>query len=314
MQPTMQQLDIFADSRDVVLRNAALEELQRRDRDGARTALAKLATEFPDDGTLSAMRVLVRELEREPEWAPATPFADHAALAVARRHLEEEVVPAARRALPAQTVCAWLAPCWSSLAQRAATLAFRGAHHHADSHAETYAESHAAPLWLKARDWAAATGAVEAIESWWRIPAPLAWMTEARYRMGGLDVARPLLAELAWLAPGRFATVLSVLGDASLEALRRRFDAEFPGSGEVEDYVWVPAWLLVVKPALAGRLREARVQRDQAASRACALLGEILRREHDGNQHELVGLRQELSRLHEGLFDAYMTTRKVQHR
>ncbi|WP_246530508.1 MULTISPECIES: hypothetical protein [Paraburkholderia] len=56
------------------------------------------------------------------------------------------------------------------------------------------------------------------------------------------------------------------------------------------------------------------MQRDQAASRATALLGEILRREHEGDQHELIGLRQELSRLHAGLFDTYMATRKVQHR
>ena len=293
MQPTMQQLDIFADSREVELRNAVLEELQRRDGDGARTALDQLATEFPGDGMLSAMRVLVQELQR----APATPFADHAALTVARRHLEEEVVPAARRVLPAQTVCAWLAPCWSSLAQRAAALPFRGADHHADGHAEM----HAAPLWLHAGEWAAAHKSVDGIESWWRIPAPLAWMTEARYRMGGLDAAWPLLVELAWLGPRRFATVLSVFGEASLDALRRRLDAEFPGSGELDDYVWFPAWLLVVKPALAGRLREARVLGDQAASRACALLGEILRRQHEGDQHELVGLRQELSHLHEGL-------------
>jgi hypothetical protein len=56
------------------------------------------------------------------------------------------------------------------------------------------------------------------------------------------------------------------------------------------------------------------VQRDQAASRATALLGEILRREHEGYQHELVSLRQEFSRLHAGLFDVYMATRKVQYR
>jgi len=56
------------------------------------------------------------------------------------------------------------------------------------------------------------------------------------------------------------------------------------------------------------------VQRNQAASRATALLGEILRREHEGDQRELVSLRREFSRLHEGLFEAYMATRKVQHR
>ncbi|WP_225032071.1 hypothetical protein [Paraburkholderia sp. XV] len=233
----MQQLDICADSRDVMLRNAVLDQLQRRDGDGARTALDQLAAEFPDDDTLCAMRVLVRELEH----ASATPFADHASLAIARRHLVEEVVPAARRVLSAQTGRAWLEECWSSLAQRAAALPFRGADHHVDSHAETQAEMHAAPLWLRAGEWAAAREAVDGIESWWRIPAPLAWMTEARYRMDGLDAAWPLLAELAWLAPRRFATVLSVLRDASLDALRRRFDAEFPGSGEVDDYAWVPA-------------------------------------------------------------------------
>jgi hypothetical protein len=69
----------------------------------------------------------------------------------------------------------------------------------------------------------------------------------------------------------------------------------------------------MVKPALVGRLGEARVQREQAASRAMAVLGEILRREQEGDQHELVSLREGLSWLHAGLFDAYMATRKVQH-
>ncbi|MFL9937060.1 hypothetical protein P0D88_50960 [Paraburkholderia sp. RL18-103-BIB-C] len=302
MQQTVKQLDIFADSRDVMLRNDVLEQLQRRDAVSARTALALLAGGYPDDGALPAMNVLVRELELGR--GSTAPLADHAALAIARRHLEDDVVPAARRVLPKQTVHAWLALCWRALADRAATLAFLRAD----------ADSHCAPLWLLAGDWAAASDAVQGIESWWRIPAPLAWMTEVRYRTGGLEAAWPLLAELAWLAPPRFAALLSMLRDASLDALRQRFDAEFPGAGETDDYAWFPAWLLVVKPALAARLGEARVQRDQASSRAMALLGEILRREHEGDQHELVNLRHELSRLHAGLFDAYMATRKVRHR
>jgi hypothetical protein len=303
-QTTMQQLDIFADSRDVMLRNDVLEALQQRDAVPARSALERLAGEYPDDGALPAMTVLVREFEREA----TAPFADHAALAVACRHLEDEVVPAARRVLHAQAIHAWLAPCWGALARRAEALPFRVAD------AGHHAANHAAPLWLLASEGVAAIDAVEGIASWWRIPAPLAWMTEARYRTSGLDAAWPLLAELAWLASEKFAALLTVLGDASLDALRRRFDAEFPGTGAVDDYAWFPAWLLVVKPALAGRLGEARVRRDQAASRATALLGEILRREREGDQHELVSLRQELSRLHADLFDVYMTTRKVQHR
>jgi hypothetical protein len=37
--------------------------------------------------------------------------------------------------------------------------------------------------------------------------------------------------------------LLPALGDASLNALRRRFDAEFPGTGAVDDDAWFPAWL-----------------------------------------------------------------------
>ncbi|WP_232477955.1 hypothetical protein, partial [Caballeronia calidae] len=266
----MQQLDIFADSRDVMLRNDVLEHLQRRTAGAAQTALRLLADEFPNDGALSAMTVLTGELEP----ASTAPLTDHAALSIARRHLEDVVATAARRVLPAQRVHAWLAPSWRTLAQRATGLVYRGAD----------PEHHAAPLWLLAGDWRAARESVESIESWWRIPAPLAWMTEAYYRADGLDAAWPLIAELAWLAPARIAALLARLGDASLDGLRRRFDAEFPGSGEVGDYAWFPTWLLLVKPALAGRLESARVQRDHVASRAMVLLAEIQRREHEGDQ------------------------------
>jgi hypothetical protein len=259
MQKIMQQLDIFADSRDVGLRNEVVEHLQRRHAVDARASLAQLASEYPDDSALPAIAVLVRELEN----SSTLPLTDHTELTAVRRRVEDDVIPAAQRVLPAQDVHAWSTPCWRSLAQRAAPLVFCGIH----------TESHAAPLWLRAGDCAAATDAVETIESWWRIPSPLAWMTEARYRAAGLDAAWPLLAELAWLAPSRFAALIAALRDASLDALRRRFDADFSGTGEIADYAWFPAWLLVVKPALASRLGEARVQRDLAASRATALLG-----------------------------------------
>ncbi|SOE87852.1 hypothetical protein SAMN05446935_8518 [Burkholderia sp. YR290] len=297
---SVQQLDIFTDSRDVMLRNDVLEQLQRRDATAAQTALERLAGDYPDDDTLPAMTVLVHELAR----GSTAPFADHTALAIVRRHIESEVVPAARRVLSAQDVQRWLAPCWRSLADRAANLAFRG----------TEADSHAAPLWLRAGDGAVAIDAVEGIESWWRIPAPLAWMTEGRYRIGGLDAVWPLLAELAWLARARFAALLIILGDASLDALRRRFDAEFSGAGEVDDYAWFPAWLLVVKPALAERLGEARVQHGKAghAQRPCWV--RFCAGSTKAISTRLFGLRQTLSYLHPGLFDTYMATRRVQHR
>lgn len=297
---TMQQLDIFADSRDVMLRNDVAECLQQHDTASARSALKALAGEYPDDDELPALAVLVHALEAESRVL----FADHEALAVARRVLANEVVPAAARVLPRHAVQPWVASLWRSLALRAAALPFSAA-------AE---DCHAAPLWLKAGDWEAARECVKGIESWWHLAAPLALMTEACYRADGLDAAWPLLAELAWLAPARFVALLPVLGDASLDALRRRFDAEFPGKGDSEDFRFFPAWLILVKPVLAGRLAEARVRREHKPSRATALLGEILRREREGDQHELVGLREQLCRLHGGLFDIYMSTRKVQHR
>ena len=117
-QTSMQQLDIFADSRDVMLRNDVLEPLQRRDAVPARTALERLAREYPDDGSLPAMTVMVRELED----GSTAPFVDHAALTLTRRHLEDDVVPAARRVLPAQAVQRWLAPCWRALSVLHRTL------------------------------------------------------------------------------------------------------------------------------------------------------------------------------------------------
>ncbi|MEI6002525.1 hypothetical protein H3V53_37055 [Paraburkholderia bengalensis] len=90
---SVQQLDIFADSRDVVLPNGVLNQLQRREGAAARAALEQLAPGYPGDGALSAMTVLIGE----PEHAPTASFADHAALAAARCTLEEDLVPAARR-------------------------------------------------------------------------------------------------------------------------------------------------------------------------------------------------------------------------
>jgi hypothetical protein len=134
-------------------------------------------------------------------------------------------------------------------------------------------------------------------------------MTEARYRSGGLDTAWPLLAELAWLAPARFAALLSRLGDASLNALRKRFDADFAGTGEAADFAWFPAWLLTEKPGLAHRLREARLSRHVDPERATAMLLQILTLERQGRHHDLVERRKALRDLHAGLYAAYMSTR-----
>jgi hypothetical protein len=124
MQQSMQQLDIFADTRDVVMRNDVVEHLQRRRAGDARASLTQLASEYPADSALPEMTVLVRELEH----GSTLPLIDHTELAALRRCLEDDVIPAAQRVLPAQDVHAWSTPCWRSLAQRAASLVFCGTH------------------------------------------------------------------------------------------------------------------------------------------------------------------------------------------
>ena len=289
------QLDIFADSRDVMLRNDVLDALHRRHVGDARQAWQRLAGEFPDDGSLSGLATLIDVLDD----GLATPFTEHATLAAACCRLNDEVEPAARRLLGDAAGRAWVVPWWRAVAQRAAGVPFRA----------DVCSHHAAPVWLRAGDWEAARHAVERIVSWRRIPVPLAWMAEARYRADGLESVWPLLTELAWLSPGHFAALLQRLADVSLDALRRKFDANFEGSGQTADLAWFPAWVLIDKPGLAPQLREAQPARQTAPERATRLLLQILNLERQGHQRELVERRKALRDLHAGLYAAYMKTR-----
>ena len=63
MQQLTMQLDIFADSRDVMLRNDVLDALHRRHSGDAREAWQRLAGEFPDDGSLPGLATLIEVLE-----------------------------------------------------------------------------------------------------------------------------------------------------------------------------------------------------------------------------------------------------------
>ena len=289
------QLDIFIDSRDVMLRNDVLDALHRRHPGDAREAWQRLAGEFPDDGSLPGLATLIEVLEE----GVATPFTAHVTLAAACSRLNDEVEPVARRLLGDAAGRAWVVPWWRAVAQRAAGVPFRA----------DVCDHHAAPVWLRAGDWEAARHAVERIVSWRRIPVPLAWMAEARYHADGLESVWPLLTELAWLSPGRFSALSQRLADVSLDALRSKFDANFEGSGQTADLAWFPAWVLTEKPGLAPLLREAQPSRQTAPERATRLLVQILSLERQGNQHDLVERRKALRDLHGGLYAAYMKTR-----
>jgi hypothetical protein len=289
------QLDLFADSRDVMLRNDVADALLRRDAPAARAAWQRLVGEYPDEPQADALQRLVVQME---SGHPAR-FTSAAAACRAAADVDRLIVPAATAVL-GDGSAAWIRPLWQALAQACAALPFQPAH----------TAGHAAALWLQAGCWREAADAVERIASWRRIPVPLAWMAQARYRLLGLDSAWPLLAELAWLAPQRFTALRPLLGDAPLNRLCKRFEAGFDGGdGGEADWMWFPAWAAIDQPTLVHPLGAAQTQRGHAPERALVLVRELIGYEHQGRQRDLVAGRKELRDLNAALFAAYMANR-----
>jgi hypothetical protein len=289
------QFDIFDHSRDVMLRNDVVDALVRRDASAAWTAWQILKEDFPIDDALPAFAVLVDALKRHA----GVVFVDHDALAEARSVLNDQFAPAALRVFGHPVGADWMVPLWRDAALSAARLAFRS----------DRVEDHAAPLWLRAGDWQAAADSVAHIESWRRIPVPLAWMAEARYRLAGLEAVWTFLAELAWLSPRRYGELTRRLADPSLDKLLKQFGSTFEGDGNVADLVWFPAWVLTEKAGLARWLGEAQPSRDGAPERVMRLLIELIGLERQGRHHDVVERRKALRDMHPILYAAYMKAR-----
>ncbi len=289
------QLDLFTHGRDLTLRNDVAHAIERGDGAAARGRLHVLEAEFPDDPQRRDLETLVAALGQDR----GAPLATHDAVAAERDALDRAISPAAQHVLGADAAPSWLRAWWQRLAARAAALPFAAAH----------TDDHAAALWLRAGQWAEAERAVEAIESWRRIPAPLAWMVEARCRRGGLDDAWALIAELAWLAPARLDALLRRLHEPVLERLLRRFDAGFEGGEGDADIAWFPAWVAIDTPALAPHLAPAHPARHSAPERALRLAVELLGLERQGRQHDVVARRRALRDLHPALYAIYLSSR-----
>ncbi|MCY1263979.1 hypothetical protein D9M68_137960 [compost metagenome] len=289
------QLDLFEHSRDVMLRNDVLAALEQRNATAGREALLRLTSEYPNDALAPTLAMLVGVLEHPvPE-----PVTSHAVLRDTCEAWSSQIVPAARRAFGDAGGTAWCLPLWRTLAQAASHLPFR----------RDMPEWHTAPLWIRAAEWLAARESIARIESWRRIPTTLAWMAETVYRLQGLESAWPLLAELAWLSPKRLGALMQGLGDSSLLALRRVFDANFDGDGTLDDLAWFPAWALTEKPGLAAFLRAAEFSTRTLPEQGMRIMLEMLSLEREGRQHELLERRKALRDLHAGLFGAYIRTR-----
>lgn len=293
------QLDLFAHSTDVMLRNDLIDAVMSRDAAAAQRALEALAAGCPDDLALVEAPCLVAELV--VGVAPA--FDDPVTAAAAVTWMDEQIAPAAFRLLGASASAAWLRLCWCDLARRAATLPFTPA----DS------ATHAAALWLRAGDWAAAAAAVESVESWRRIPLPLVWMAQARWYRLGSDAVWPLLAELAWIAPQRLPGLLRSLPDTRLHRLLRRFETDFAVDtdlhAEPAKWAWFPAWALVDDPQLAQPMASAEATDSSSAQQGYVLVRSLQHLERQGRHSDIVGARQRLRGLSPALFASYMRVR-----
>lgn len=289
------QLDIFEHSRDVMLRNELAQTLQRRDARAAESARQALAAEYPQDPALADAATLLDSLS----YFDAAPFAMPAQVQQACDRIEKNVAPAARRQFGDSAADPWLSTLWASLARRASQLRYR----------RDDPESHCAALWLRAGDWDAAIEAVERIESWWRVPAPLAWMARARWQISGLDLALPRLVELAWVSPRRFEELARSPKDRALHGLLRRFDADFEGGGDSDDAAWFPAWLLTERPEFSNLLAGAQTSRGSPAEQGWQLMMTLLSLERQGRHADLIEHRRRLKGLHEGLYRSYMKSR-----
>jgi hypothetical protein len=299
--PAAIQLDIFADSADVALRNVVVEALSGADLAAARAARERLAAAFGDDPFLPAFDALLGHLL----VAGPTPLPHHDALAAARADLMALQVHA-DHALGAAGP-GWMRAQWAALARRSAALPFIC----------TRCEDHAASIWIQAQDWAACATAVESVPSWRRIPAPLGWMLQARLRQGQEDASWPLLAELAWLAPRRLAQVLAAAGNPLTARLLKAFDAHWEGQGVGEaqggeagdELAWFPAWLLCETPALAPSLAQAQPGLASAPERGLRVMVELLGLERQGRQADVAQHRRELRGLSPALWQAYIARR-----
>jgi hypothetical protein len=287
------QLDIFEHSRDVVLRNATIDALRERDSGACALAAAALAAEYGADPLLPAFSILCEKLHTPiPK-----PIEREAAIAMLRE-LDDALAPAAH-AVFGKAAQAWLSPFYAELAAAIADYPF-------DSGRESL---HAAPLLLRAARWLDASARIEAIASWRRQPAPLAWMIEARSHIAGFDAIMPLLAELAWMAPQRAQVLAPRLELPALDRLVRNFDSEFEGAGTPDDFAWFPAWALIADSRLGECLRLSQAGANTRSEYCARIVLDLLSFERQGRHAELVAGRRKLREAYPALFARYMQGR-----
>ncbi|MCC7485341.1 MAG: hypothetical protein IT529_10180 [Burkholderiales bacterium] len=287
------QLDLFTHGRDVMLQNDVIAALRGRDAARGQKALERFAAEFPDREMIPPLKILLATLA-----VPAIRIADRNKIFARIREIDAVVTPAAERVFGREEAANWLSPVWLSLANAAAGLTF---------HPEC-PRVHAAPLFLRSGDWAAAEVQIATIPSWRRIPMPLAWMAEAGFHRGGLESVWCLMVELAWIDSDTFHTLARRLKSRPLHRLLNDFEAGL-GDEENLDPSWFPAWMLITAPEMASVMRQSQAGSGKTPERGARLIMELLALEKQGRHADLVAQRRKLRDLHPGLYKYYMSSR-----
>jgi len=298
MGPGAAQLDLFLDSRAVVLANEVGERLLARDAAGAESALFALERDASDHPGLAALGILV---QFACDWQPPPKHLGEITRSVAR--LEQQVAPAASLALGDRGV-ALAQSYYRDLAAASVGTPYDPEH----------PSAHAAHLWQRCGDFTASEQAAQGIPGWQETPDALHWCSVARYALRGLTAARPTLFALAWRAPGRLDRLVAELADPALERDWRAFEScDWRATPQAELAAWFPAWYAMQHPAAAADVALAGSY-DSPASSAAQLLVRILDLEREGSSRELLHLRQRLRDITPDLFSLYMAHRTVFHR
>jgi len=291
------QLDLFLDSRSVVLANEAADALVARDADRAARCVASLRSVAPDHPNLRSLESLVRALAA---WQP--PPHDAAQILSAIESLEQVIVVAAPEAVGAASK-SLINAFFRDLAESSRGLPYESGR----------AKVHSAWLSLRCGDWAEAERAALSIPLASEIPDALHWLTVARYRQRGLSAARPTLFALAWRDPQRLRSVVGELADELLDRELTTFECacdwgEIPAA---ELPAWFPAWYVLEHPAAAKDIEGIDVQ--LAPAKATMLLVRILEMERHADWTRLVALREQLRSFNPDLFSLYMKHRMVHY-
>ncbi len=267
------QLDLFMDSAGTALANGIVLVLGRRDTGAAADLLEKLYHTDPGHPRLGGLERLLEALQRKdvPVTDPAQELTD----------LRDGILPLATKLL-GQDCRPFLAPLWRRLGEALADQVFDPQH----------PELHRSCTALHTLDWESVIEAVEA-ESDWRSHSVLL----QRHARASDQLQRPadgLLDrfELCWRFPEQAVPAQT---DATPDLIRawELFQELDP---ELETPLF-PAWLLIIRPGLTGRL-----PRPDASAPADYRLLYALRREGQTLGAEAVRLRAELKELNPGLF------------